>query len=241
MRVPEAGGPPLPDDAQVTLSRASGTASAVHLYAAEAGEQHGALTWVRLRVRRPQLTTALVVSALVCGVLWTGWAFHERVATSRSGIAELLLLFPAAIATYASRQAPHRLTDRLLRASRGVLLVVSILPYVAAGALALQRRTGSGDSAKLTSDAFATWWVTCAAVATACVVALFLARALPQPTLRRQRWWAAVGLTATPRASLARAGRALLAEARSSLRRPGRRRETQVPTQDPRPRPPQAR
>jgi hypothetical protein len=190
LRLPEEVADPTGDEARQpadyknTLSRASGLATEVHLYAPTAGSAHGTLTWVRLRARRQEFVGgAAAVAAVVSLVLWLGYFLADQVKTSPAGIPELLLLFPGAIATYVGRPGRHGLTTRMLFTARLLLMLVSATPYVAAAALALtERRQG-----KLVGDTFETWWLVLAIVASVGAGALLLTRILPWPQLRVQR------------------------------------------------------
>jgi len=172
-------------DPAVTLSRVSGCNSEVHLYASDAGSQHGALTWVRLRGRRSDfLLTAVVVAVLIAVILWTNSHFASQIKTSSRGVPELLLLFPGAVAAYIARPMAHRLTTRMLGFARAVLLGVSATPYVAAASLAFSKHNARGE---IIADSFRPWLHWLAVAATAGAAVLVIAYVLPQPEIRVQR------------------------------------------------------
>jgi hypothetical protein len=168
-----------------TLARVSGLARERHLYWPGAGAQHGALTWVRMRVERQEvLTVAAVVSFLIAAILWISHGTAKGIMSSPRGVPELLLLFPGAVATYVVRPGSHRLTGRLVRIVRGVLVLVSLTPYVAAASLALAKHDKDG---RITSDSFIPWLWWLAIIATVGAAFLLVARFTPQPLIRRQR------------------------------------------------------
>ena len=172
-------------DPSVTLSRVSGCGSEVHLYAADAGAQHGTLTWVRLRAWRQEfLITAAVVASLIAAILWTDTHFADAIKNSPRGVPELLLLFPGAVAAYTARPLQHRLTTRMLGFGRAVLVIVSMTPYVAASSLAFSDHNKDGQ---ITSDGFKTWLFWLAITATIGAAVLLVACAIPQPQIRGQR------------------------------------------------------
>ena len=177
---------------ELHLARGSKVSSEVHLYVDNASAKHSAFTWVDLRARRQGfLTGACWASVLVTAVLYAGWRFEDRVTAAPRGVAELLLIFPAVVATYAARPDAHRLTSRRLRGARALLALVALAPYVAAGAYALEPR---GDNGRALSDTFATWWFWLAVGSAACTAVLAVARVLPITQLRRQRLLASAGL-----------------------------------------------
>jgi hypothetical protein len=98
-------------------------------------------------------------------------------------VAALLLLFPGAVAAYAVRAGRHPLTARLLFVARGLLLIVSATPYVAAAALALTPR----EQDQLTGSSYEYWWFWLAITSSVCTVTLILGHVLPQPQIRWQR------------------------------------------------------
>lgn len=167
------------------LSRVSGLAGEVHLYTPDAGRKRGALSWVRLRVRRDEfLTTAAVVSFMIAGILWVANSATAEIKASPRGVPALLLLFPGAVAAYLARPVAHRLTTRILTVARTIMVLVAALPYVAAVSLALAQHDSSGQ---ITSDSFKGWIFWLAVAASTGFVALLATRFLPQPTIRWQR------------------------------------------------------
>jgi cytochrome bd-type quinol oxidase subunit 2 len=96
----------------------------------------------------------------------------------------LLLLFPSFIAAYVVRPWPHRLTVRMLRAARWVVGSVALLPFVAAGFLALSKRDQKGQ---IVDEHFAAWWLAFAALATVLAGILVGARFFPLPALNARR------------------------------------------------------
>lgn len=185
IEVSEDPTPPPTRDPNVTLSRVSGLGSEIHLYAPDAGKQHGALTWVRLRARRQEfLTTAIIVSFLIACILWVDHHFAEQIKKSPRGVPELLLLFPGAVAAYMARPGSHRLTTRMLGFARAILLLVSLTPYVAAASLAFSPHNKAGQ---ITSNDFKSWLCWLAVSASIGTAALMIACLLPQPEIRRQR------------------------------------------------------
>jgi hypothetical protein len=164
------------------LQHRSGFASQVHLYVDDASEQHGALTWVRLRAeRRGFVGVAAAVAILLTSVLWAAYYLADVVDTSPTGVSTLLLLFPGLIAAYIARPGRHPFTTRLLFLARNTLLILSAMPYVAAAALALVPR----EEGNLVDERFKPWWLGAAIVASACTALLILACLLPQPL----RFW----------------------------------------------------
>lgn len=166
------------------LHRASGFAQQVHLYVDDAKSQHGAFAWVRLRARRREFVpVALAISLLITGVLWAAYGLTDQVRDSPTGVAALLLLFPGAVAAYAVRAGRHALTARLLFVARGLLLIVSTTPYVAAAALALTPR----EQGQLVGSNYECWWFWLAVGASVCTVGLILGHVMPQPKIRWQQ------------------------------------------------------
>jgi len=180
-----------PRDYANQVSWVSGKASEVHLYAPEAREKRRALTWVRLRVRRQEfLAVAVMASILVSVALWVAYGASEQIKQSPRGVPELLLLFPGTIAAYAARPPRHRLTSRMLVVARGLLLLVSLMPYLAAGSLALAEHKRD----LIVSNSFRRPLEIFAIIASIGTVGLLLAWALPQPKITWQRLQRTLGI-----------------------------------------------
>jgi hypothetical protein len=168
------------------LQRRSGRASKVHLYVDDARNQHGALTWIRLRARRRGFVgVAATVAVMIATLLWLAYLLADQVKSSPAGAPELLLLFPAVIAAYAGRAGRHPFTTRFLFVARMALLSVSATPFIAAAAVALVPRSNG----KLVDERFHGWWLGSAIFATACAFVLILACVMPLPLRTRQKIW----------------------------------------------------
>jgi hypothetical protein len=183
-------------DPRPTMARASGAASRIHLYAPGAARTAEALAWVRLRVRRHEfIGGAAVATSLVAAVLWAAYFARGPIKDTPTAAPSLLLLFPSAVAGYAARPDPHRLTARMLRLARRLVVISAALPFVAAGALAVAERDKKGHVIDL---GFATTWLVLAIVATVIAGAVIVARLLPWPSVDRQRWANRAGLDVGP-------------------------------------------
>jgi hypothetical protein len=181
-----------PPDPRPTMARVSGAATRVHLYAPGAARTAEALAWVRLRVRRHEfIGAAATATLLVAVVLWIAYASRHAVKDTPNAAPALLLLFPSAVAGYAARPDPHRLTARMLRLARRLLTVSAALPFAAAGTLAAAERDSHG---RVVSLSFATWWLVFAVVATVIAVLLLAARLLPLPRVTAERLADTLGL-----------------------------------------------
>jgi len=181
-----------PADVSHRLARASGLASRVHLYASGATHLRGAVSWVRLRVRRQAFVGGAVIAAgLVTAVLWAGYLLRQGVKESAPrDLSVLLLLFPSAIGTYVVRPGQHPLTSRMLLWARLLLAACSALPFIAAAAVALTPR----EDGEFVSASFGGWWLGCAIAASVCLVGLVAAWALPAPELQLRKWERRLGL-----------------------------------------------
>lgn len=165
-------------------ARASGEATRVHLYAPSAARTSEMLAWVSLRVRRHEfIGGAWAASVLVASALWVAYIFRNEVQNTPTSVPALLLLFPSVVAGYAARPDTHRLTARMLRLARKLLVTAAALPFIAAGALAVAER----DMGKVDTDSFAHIWLGLAIVGTIIAVLLTVSSQLPVPQITAQR------------------------------------------------------
>lgn len=184
IRVKEYEANPNPLDHEVLLDRASGFAQQVHLYVDSAGAQHGTLTWIRLRTRRREFVVgATFLAFIISAVLWIAYGLQENVRSAAAGMPALLLLFPAAAATYAARAGSHAISKKALFVARGLLMLASAMPYTAAGVIALSPRHGD----IIVGQAFECWLFGLAVTASSCALLLLVGSLLPQPRVRWQR------------------------------------------------------
>jgi hypothetical protein len=173
-----------PPNYRAELARSSGFGTRLHLYVPSAARAAKAFAWIRFHVRRQEfIGGALGASVAVMLVLWGAWFVREDAREAPVSVPTLLLLFPSAVAAYAARPNPHRLTARMLRGARWLLEISAALPFVAATAFALARRRNG----QVVDDTFADWWLAAAIVATVIAAVLLLGREFPQPRIRLQR------------------------------------------------------
>lgn len=173
-------------DRSTRLARASGFATRVHLYAKHHPDNTRGLAWVRLRARRQEFVTGgLIAAFVVMAALWLAFKVRSQAAETPASVPTLLLLFPGALAAYVVRPGVHRVTQRMLRFARVVLMIASTLPFFAASAFAVADRDPKSGHARV--GAFSGWWRDLAIAATVAFVLLLIARCFPQPSLHWRR------------------------------------------------------
>ncbi len=146
------------------------------------------LAWTRLRVAHDEFITGATVAGIFVAVaMWAAFFLAGAAKSSPNSVPTLLLLVPSVIAAYAVRPSVHRLTARLLRGARVVVMVSALLPFIGAAALALTKH----ESGQLAGDTFRSIWLGCAILATLLAVALIGSRIFPlsdRKQLAAKKW-----------------------------------------------------
>jgi hypothetical protein len=178
---PEPKRPEPNDDA--ILDACSGTMSRLHLYERTATGALKTLAWTRLRVDRGEFVAGATVAGIFVAVaMWAAFILSHAAKGSPNSVPTILLLVPSVIAAYAVRPSAHRLTGRLLRGARAVVVMSAALPFIGAAALALTKHAAG----QLVSDTFRWVWLGCAVAATFLALVLLGSRVFPVPDRAQQ-------------------------------------------------------
>jgi hypothetical protein len=167
-------------DDEVMLVGASAMSPRVHVYVPSAESARNSIARVHYRVERGTfLLGAFVASLLITAVLGACVGFAERIAEHATSLASLLVIFPTVVVGFVLRGTGHDVANRFVWAARGILLFAGLLPFIAAGRLAID---GITDDFHPTAAGLRWWWIPLTGLSLFCTLALLAAVVLPRPS-----------------------------------------------------------